>query len=68
MDGYEVAERLRALGAPPLTVAVTGYGQDGDRARSVTAGFAAHFVKPVDLEELKNTLDRLLIPAAGASV
>ena len=66
MDGHEVAERLRALEAPPLTMAVTGYGQDADRARSAAAGFAAHFVKPVDLEELKNTLDRLLIPAAGA--
>jgi signal transduction histidine kinase len=66
MDGHEVAERLRALDPPPLTVAVTGYGQETDRARSAAAGFAAHFVKPVDLEELKNTLDRLLIPSAGA--
>ena len=53
MDGHEVAERLRALDSPPLTVAVTGYGQEADRARSAAAGFAAHFVKPVDLEELK---------------
>jgi CheY-like chemotaxis protein/nitrogen-specific signal transduction histidine kinase len=67
MDGYEVAERLRVLGAPPLTVAVTGYGQDADRAQSAAAGFAAHFVKPVDLEELKTTLDRLLVSAAEAS-
>jgi signal transduction histidine kinase/DNA-binding response OmpR family regulator len=66
MDGHEVAARLQALDAPPLTVAVTGYGQDADRARSAAAGFAAHFVKPVDLEELKSTLDRLLVPAAAA--
>jgi CheY-like chemotaxis protein len=49
MDGYELAEHLRGLGVPPLTVAVTGYGQAADRTRSATAGFAAHLVKPVDL-------------------
>ena len=56
MDGYEVAERLRALGTPPLTIAVTGYGQDADRTRSEAAGFAAHFVKPVDLAALEELL------------
>ena len=35
MDGYEVARRLRAAGrASVLLVAVTGYGQAGDRQRS----------------------------------
>jgi hypothetical protein len=37
------------------------YGQDADRARSEAAGFAAHFVKPVDLDELKRCLDRLVV-------
>ena len=63
MDGYEVAERLRASGVSAQTVAVTGYGQETDRARSAAAGFAAHLVKPVDLGDLKRTLDRLLSPA-----
>jgi CheY-like chemotaxis protein len=34
MDGYEVAGRLQASGVAPITVAVTGYGQDTDRVRS----------------------------------
>ena len=63
MDGYAVSERLRAVSTSIVTVAVTGYGQETDRSRSATAGFAAHFVKPVDLDELKTTLDGLLIPA-----
>jgi PAS domain S-box-containing protein len=66
MDGYEVAERLRASGVSAMTVAVTGYGQETDRARSAAAGFAAHFVKPVDLEELKSTLEKSLTVDARA--
>jgi signal transduction histidine kinase/DNA-binding response OmpR family regulator len=67
MDGYEVAERLRSLDTPPLTIAVTGYGQDADRTRSESAGFAAHFVKPVDLEELRNTLERMFTHASSSA-
>jgi signal transduction histidine kinase/CheY-like chemotaxis protein len=54
MDGYELAARIRErLGAAaPAFVAVTGYGQDTDRARSREAGFHRHYVKPINLEAL----------------
>ncbi|HLV68825.1 MAG TPA: ATP-binding protein, partial [Polyangiaceae bacterium] len=53
MDGYELAEKLLALLPRPLRlVALTGYGQDHDRRRSVEAGFAEHLVKPVDAADL----------------
>jgi two-component system, sensor histidine kinase len=39
------------LAAVPL-VALSGHGQQDDRARSLAAGFAVHLVKPVDLEGL----------------
>jgi CheY-like chemotaxis protein len=55
MDGYELAARLRASGdlAPGARiVALTGYGQDSDRRRSIDAGFDAHLVKPVSLDVL----------------
>jgi len=50
MNGYEVARRLRAeaWGRDLVLVAVTGWGQERDRDRSLTAGFDAHVVKPVD--------------------
>ena len=54
MDGYEVAERLRGAGVSVPLIAVTGYGQETDRVRSQAAGFVAHFVKPVDLDVLKD--------------
>ena len=68
MDGYEVSERMQTLSTPIVTVAVTGYGQEADRSRSAAAGFAAHFVKPVDIDELKATLDGLLTPASVSRV
>jgi signal transduction histidine kinase len=54
MDGCELAERLRALpGLARLRLgALTGYGQESDRARTAAAGFAAHFVKPVKDDRL----------------
>jgi signal transduction histidine kinase/DNA-binding response OmpR family regulator len=50
MDGYAVARRIRAEHGPdrPLLVALTGYGQDEDRKRSLDAGFDQHLVKPAD--------------------
>ncbi|HEX6998639.1 MAG TPA: response regulator [Gammaproteobacteria bacterium] len=48
MDGYELARRLLQQGAPPLLIALTGYGQSEDKARAEAAGFDYHFVKPAD--------------------
>lgn len=58
MDGFEVAQHLRAKvgGARPRIIALTGYGQEADRIRSRDAGFDAHLVKPVDLRSLKRAL------------
>jgi signal transduction histidine kinase/ActR/RegA family two-component response regulator len=60
MNGLEVARRMRQdLGLKDtLLVALTGYGQDEDRRRSQEAGFDAHMVKPVDLDELHSLLAR----------
>jgi two-component system CheB/CheR fusion protein len=54
MDGYQVAERLRGMEGMEraLLVALTGYGQDGDRRRSHEAGIDLHKIKPVDPEAL----------------
>jgi CheY-like chemotaxis protein len=59
MDGYEVARRLRQdpLTRGALLVAVTGYGQESDRARSREAGFDHHLVKPVDLAGLRRLIE-----------
>jgi CheY-like chemotaxis protein len=58
LDGYQVAEQVRAApgGGGIYLIALTGYGQHGDRRRSLSAGFNAHLVKPVDPKELARLL------------
>ena len=57
LDGYEVARRIReAIGGAIFLIALTGYGQPGDRRRALEAGFDAHLVKPVNLDELERLL------------
>jgi two-component system, sensor histidine kinase len=60
IDGYEVAQRIRAseAGRRIMLVALTGYGRE-DRERALQSGFDAHLVKPVDPEELNHLLSEL---------
>jgi len=59
MDGFELARRIRELvsGDALRLVAVTGYGQENDRARTRAAGFNHHLVKPVELDEILQVIE-----------
>jgi signal transduction histidine kinase/CheY-like chemotaxis protein len=61
MDGYDVARRLRASSGTRdiQLVALTGYGQEGDRQRALQAGFHLHLVKPVDADTLLSAIAQL---------
>jgi CheY-like chemotaxis protein len=64
MNGYELSERLGrmpGLGAM-VRIALTGWGEDNDRARSKAAGFDHHLLKPCELETVESLLRTL---AAG---
>ena len=58
MNGYELARQLRANPATQraVLIALTGYGQDSDRAMGKAAGFDHYFVKPVDQYQLVQLL------------
>lgn len=60
IDGYALARRLRLISMTKmaLIVAITGYGQPEDRARSLRAGFDHHLVKPVELEQVQEVMLR----------
>ena len=61
MDGYDVARAFRAhneLKGIPL-IALTGYGTPEDVRRSLAAGFDAHITKPITLDQLVQTIDKL---------
>jgi signal transduction histidine kinase len=60
IDGYELARRIRAQKETRDVelIAMTGYGQPGDRVRATEAGFADHVTKPFDFEELMKIVER----------
>lgn len=61
MSGYDLGRKLRSLpGLEGLPIAaITGYGQGDDQQKSRDAGFVAHLVKPVDMEEIGQLLSSL---------
>jgi len=58
LDGYEVARQMRALQQDhALTlIAITGWGQKGDKDRALAAGFDHHFTKPIHPDEIERVL------------
>jgi PAS domain S-box-containing protein len=57
-DGYALVDALRRNGGDrrPIVVALTGFASADDRRRASAAGFDAHVSKPVELDELVDTL------------
>lgn len=58
INGFELAARLRqeSWGSELRLVALSGWGQEVDRVRSMSAGFSHHLTKPVDIQALKRIL------------
>ena len=61
IDGYAVAERIRASESTRhmRLIALTGYGTEQDQRRAREAGFDAHLTKPVEPERLALLLTTL---------
>ena len=56
-NGFEVARSIREnRGAGVTLIALTGWGQEGDRRRAMEAGFDYHLTKPVDPGALNDLL------------
>lgn len=59
VSGYELARELRRIVRGPLYLAaITGWGNDADRARAYAAGFDQHVLKPADTVKLREVLAR----------
>ena len=58
LDGHQVAQQIRdqSPNENMLLVALTGYGQESDRQRSLDAGFDHHLVKPANFQALQDIL------------
>ena len=66
MNGYETAAALRTITGLEtiMLVALTGWGDERDRARAKAAGFDHHLTKPADLDAIEQLLHSLA-PAAS---
>ena len=60
MDGFELAQRIRACEATKdlRLVALSGWAQPGDRAKSKAAGFDVHLAKPASVEMLLGAISK----------
>ena len=69
VNGYETCRtiRLQSWSQGTLLIAVTGWGQEGDRRRTREAGFDLHFVKPVDPVDLLAQVARLKTARSGSA-
>lgn len=70
MDGYQLAGAIRAqagVGEMPRLIALTGYGREPDKLRSVAAGISVHLVKPVAREALLSAIAHTLPATAVAA-
>ncbi|NIC40480.1 response regulator [Aquabacterium sp. A08] len=71
MDGFQVAEALRAHPPPhgtPVLLMLSSGAVGGDAQRGRALGFAGHYAKPIAPEDLYEALLRALrVPAPGAS-
>lgn len=58
LNGYDATRQIRARpGGKDITIiAITGWGQENDRARSKAAGCDGHLVKPVSLQDIEKLL------------
>jgi signal transduction histidine kinase/ActR/RegA family two-component response regulator len=67
ISGIELARRLRTQPetAQATLIAVSGYGQDENRAAALAAGFDHYFVKPVDSNRLADLLAALAERLSG---
>jgi PAS domain S-box-containing protein len=68
-NGYEVARLIRAVpgGKDVLLIAITGWAQDADKARSRAAGFDHHLTKPIEPQYLIELLGSPTYPRQATS-
>jgi PAS domain S-box-containing protein len=58
MDGYEASQNIRQFNKDVVIIAQTAYGLNGDREKSLDAGFNDYIRKPVNKTELESLLQK----------
>lgn len=64
LNGYDAARAIRAIDDPEKSgipiIAVSANAFEDDREKSLRSGMNAHFPKPIDMEELRHLIARIL--------
>ena len=62
IDGYEVVKRMRKERGDSVTiVALTGFGQPGDKDQAKASGFDYHLTKPVRVSNIQEVIEKMAI-------
>ena len=61
LNGLDASRRIRERpwGRDVTIIALTGWGQDGDKERSMEAGCDGHLVKPISFPDLEKLLGEI---------
>jgi PAS domain S-box-containing protein len=64
LNGLDATRRIRQQpwGQAMTIIALTGWGQEGDRSQSRKAGCDGHLVKPVSLSDVEKLLEEIQMP------
>ena len=63
MNGYQATQTIRSLRDPRRNIpiiAMTANAFDEDRQKALEVGMNEHLAKPIDLDALSETLERVL--------
>jgi PAS domain S-box-containing protein len=64
-SGLDLMREIRSRRGWP-GIALSGYGMEDDVRRALESGFGAHLVKPVDVTQLRQTIEMLLTATRAA--
>ena len=59
MDGYQLMRRLRKEGIDVPSIALTAFSRQEDRDQALASGYQEHMTKPIDVDRLLSTINRL---------
>lgn len=60
MDGKQLLFAIKSIDNSQKMIAITAFGLTGDREKFLATGFDGYISKPVDYDELKNTVLEVL--------
>lgn len=58
IDGFEVLKRVKTTNPDIEVIILTGYGSEADRQECLEMGTFAYLQKPVDIDELSETIKK----------